>query len=166
MNMTQRMHDGLNNQINAEFWSAYQYLSMSTYLADKGYMGMAHWMMVQYQEELAHMHLIINYLISRGKRVALKAIDTVPTEWESPLAVFEVSIEHERAVSGMFHALMTMAVEDKDYAAQSMLTGFINEQVEEESNFTQQVMNLRMAQTHTAAMLMLDKQMGERVLAN
>ena len=49
--LNKKVEEALNAQINAEFWSAYLYLSMSAWCAREGKPGMAHWFEVQFQEE-------------------------------------------------------------------------------------------------------------------
>ena len=44
----------LNAQINAEFWSAYLYLSMSCRFASDNYKGIANWFKIQHREEMDH----------------------------------------------------------------------------------------------------------------
>ena len=91
--ISKRLEDAINAQINAEYWSAYLYLSMSAYCQDKGYAGMANWFAIQFKEEQDHAQIFYNYLISRGGRVLLKAIDAVETEWASPLTAFEACLD-------------------------------------------------------------------------
>ena len=52
--MSERMADAINEQINAEFYSAFLYLSMATKLEDMTLPGHANWMRVQYEEEVFH----------------------------------------------------------------------------------------------------------------
>ncbi|HDR50256.1 MAG TPA: ferritin, partial [Mariniphaga anaerophila] len=52
--LKERVLKALNEQINAEQYSALLYLSMSAWFEDKGLPGFANWMYVQYQEELTH----------------------------------------------------------------------------------------------------------------
>ena len=49
-----KMEKALNEQINAELYSAYLYLSMSAYFDSINLKGCANWMNVQYQEETSH----------------------------------------------------------------------------------------------------------------
>ena len=94
----QKMQDALNGQLNAELYSAYLYVSMSAYFQDTNLSGFANWMRVQAQEELVHAMKFYDYIISRGGRVALKAIDSPPTAWDSPESVFEATLAHEQKV--------------------------------------------------------------------
>ena len=93
----EKMLSALNEQINAEQYSAFLYLSMSAWLDDKGLSGFANWMYVQYQEELTHANKFFNYINERSGRVEVKAIEQVPTEFESVIDIVEKTLEHEYA---------------------------------------------------------------------
>ena len=161
--ISKRLEDAINAQINAEMWSAYLYLSMSAYCQDKGYTGMANWFAIQFKEEQDHAQIFYNYLISRGGRVLLKAIDAVETEWASPLAAFEHTYKHEQHVTSLINNLMHIAVEEKDYASQSRFQWFIDEQVEEEENAQEIIDKLRMIGDNGYGKYMLDKELEARV---
>ena len=163
--ISKRLEDAINAQINAEMWSAYLYLSMSAYCHDKGYSGMANWFSIQFKEEQDHAQIFYNYLISRGGRVILKAIDAVDTEWTSPLAAFEATYKHEQHVTSLINNLMHIAVEENDFAAQSRLQWFIDEQVEEEENAVEIINKLRMLEGNGYGMYMLDQELAARVYA-
>ena len=120
----------INAQINAELWSAYLYLSMSTYCQDAGFPGIANWFSIQFKEEQDHAMILLNYLQSRDGRVLLAPIDAVETEWASPLAAFEATLKHEQKVTSLINNLMALAVEEKDFALQTRLNWFVEEQVE------------------------------------
>lgn len=163
--ISKRLEDAINAQINAEMWSAYLYLSMSAYCQDKGYTGMANWFAIQFKEEQDHAQIFYNYLISRGGRVLLKAIDAVETEWASPLAAFEATYKHEQHVTSLINNLMHIAVEEKDYAAQSRLQWFIDEQVEEEENAVDIINKLKMLDGNSYGLYVLDQELAARIYA-
>ena len=124
--LSKKMEDALNAQINAEFWSAYLYLSMSSNFAALGNPGFANWFSVQFKEEQDHAMILIKYILSRGGKVTLAPIDKVQTEWSSPLAAFEDTLAHEKKVTSMINNLYALAEEEKDYATKSMLGWFID----------------------------------------
>ena len=163
--LNKKVEEALNAQINAEMWSAYLYLSMSAYCQDQGYTGMANWFAIQFKEEQDHAQIFYNYLVSRGGRVLLKAIDAVETEWASPLAAFEHTYKHEQHVTSLINNLMHIAVEEKDYASQSRFQWFIDEQVEEEEHALELVNKLRMLDGNSYGMYMLDQELAARVYA-
>ena len=161
--ISKRLEEAINAQINAELWSAYLYLSMSAYCQDKGYTGIANWFAIQFKEEQDHAQIFYNYLVSRGGRVLLQPIAAVETEWASPLAAFEATYEHEQKVTSLINNLMHIAVEEKDFASQSRLQWFIDEQVEEEENALDIINKMRMLDGNSYGMYMLDQELGARV---
>ncbi len=92
--LSNKVQDAINAQINAELWSAYLYLSMGLHFEAEGMPGIANWFKIQFQEEQAHATIFMNYINQRGGRVELKAIDAVPTAWNSPLEAFKATLEH------------------------------------------------------------------------
>ena len=161
--ISKKMQEALNEQVNAEFYSAYLYLSMVAYFESINLPGFANWMRAQTQEELAHAMKIYDYINGRGGRVTLKSIDQPPTEWESPLAAFEAAYGHEQKVTGLINELVNLAIEEKDHAANMFLQWFVNEQVEEEKSADDIVQKLRQIVDAPSVMNMLDKEMGQRV---
>ena len=132
--MKKLIEKAINKQINAEFWSAYLYLSMSAYFESINLSGFANWMIMQSQEEVSHAMRFYNHVVERGGRVKLDPIDSVETEWKSPLHVFQETYKHEQKVTGLIEGLVDLAEKEKDRATLNMLQWFIGEQVEEESS--------------------------------
>ena len=157
-----KIETAINDQINAELWSAYLYLSMSAYCYDNGYNGVANWYQVQFKEEQDHAKILFNYIISRNGKVELKPINAVPTEWDSLLNLFESTLHHEQKVTDMINDLFALTSAEKDYATQSMLQWFIDEQVEEEENAKTIIDNLKMIKDNGYGIYMLDKELGVR----
>jgi ferritin len=153
----------INNQINAEFYSAYLYLSMTAYFYNKGLPGFANWMFVQYQEELTHCNKFFNYIVERGGKVELKAIDQVPTSFENVLEVWGKALEHEQKVTAMINNIMDVAIEESDHATKSFLQWFVDEQVEEEANLTEILDTLKLIDGQGNGLFMLDREMRQRV---
>ena len=161
--LSKSLEAALNKQINAELWSAYLYLSMSTDFAAKGYPGFANWMNIQFREEQDHAMKFMNYVIARGGRVELKPISEVTTSWATPLSAFEDTLAHEREVTSMINNLNSLAVEEKDYATESMLRWFIDEQVEEAETAQSLIDALKMIKDNGFGLYTLDKELASRV---
>ncbi len=158
-----KMQDVLNEQVNAEFYSAYLYLSMAAYFESTNLPGFAPWMRAQTQEELTHAMKLYDYVNERGGRVTLKAIAEPPTEWKSPLAAFEAAYQHEQKVTGLINELVNLAIGEKDHASNMFLQWFVNEQVEEENNADAIVQKIKLMADAPGGMYMLDNEMGQRV---
>lgn len=160
--LNKKIEEAINAQINAEMWSAYLYLSMAAHCHAIGQPGMAKWFEVQFKEEQDHAKILFNYVISRNGNVTLKAIDAVPTEWNSILDVFESTLTHEQKVTAMINDLFALTTQENDYATQSMLKWFIDEQVEEEENAQTIIDNIKMIKDNGYGIYMLDKELGAR----
>jgi len=156
------MQDAINDQINKELYSSYLYLSMAAYLEDRNLSGFAHWMRVQETEEREHAMKLYDFIVERGGRVMLKAIEAPKTEWKSTLELAEEVAAHEAVITASIHALYELALKEKDYSAQIMLQWFITEQVEEERNAAEIVSNLKLIEDRGTAILMLDHRLAKR----
>ena len=158
-----KLHTAINDQINAELWSAYLYLSMSMDAEAKGYKGVANWFYVQWLEEQDHARILMNYLNSRDAKVTLKPIEPVQTEWSSVLEMFTKTLEHEQVVTSLINNLATIAAEDKDFASSNMLVWFIDEQVEEEESAREMIFAAESVEGNKYGMYQLDKELATRV---
>ena len=157
-----KMEKAFNDQINAEFYSEYLYLSMKAYFADLNLNGFVNWFDVQVQEEHAHGMGMFDYLIERGGRVELQAIAKPETNWASPLECFKQVLGHGQYVTSRINALMDVAEEVKDRAALSFLNWYLKEQVEEESTVGNVLSTLKLIGEDKHALLMLDKELATR----
>jgi ferritin len=157
-----KIRDAFNVQIQHETYSAYLYLSIAAYLHDKGFDGMAKWMRVQAMEELAHAMKFFDHINERRGAVELLAIEKPPASWKSPLDAFKAALKHEEFITGKIEGLVKLAAAEKDYASQSMLQWFIDEQVEEEANATKNVQWLEMIGDSGNGLVMLDRELGKR----
>jgi ferritin len=153
----------LNQQVNAELYSSYLYLSMSAYFQSINLPGFANWMRVQAQEELVHAMKFYDFINERGGRVTLQKIDSPPTKWASPLDVFENTYKHEQKVTGLINDLVNLAVGEKDHATNIFLQWFVTEQVEEEASADEVVQKLKLVGKDSGGLFMLDGEMGQRV---
>ncbi len=163
--ISKKMQDALNEQINAELYSSYLYLSMEAAFEAMNLPGMAKWMRAQTQEEIVHAMKLYDFVNERGSKVTLKAIDGPQVEWPSALAVFEAAYAHEQKVTGLINELVNLAVEEKDHATNSFLQWFVNEQVEEEASASDVVAKLKMVENAPGGLFMIDQELGQRVFA-
>lgn len=160
--LSQKLHDAINAQINAELWSAYLYLSMSMDAEAKGHKGVANWFFVQFQEEQDHARIFMNYLNSRDAKVELKPIAEVDTKWDSVLDMFKQTLEHEKKVTALINNLAAIANEDRDFASINRITWFIDEQVEEEESARDMIAAFEAVEDNKYGMYMLDKELAAR----
>lgn len=160
--LKEKMEQALNEQINAELYSSYLYLSMAAYFESKNLKGFANWMMVQAQEEDFHAMKFFNFVNERGGRVQLKSIAGPDTEWESPLAVFEAVYKHECHVTDLINKLVDLSLELSDHATNTFLHWFVDEQVEEEASADDIVQQLRLVGDNGQGLFMVDRELAQR----
>lgn len=160
--LSDKMQKALNDQVNAELFSSYLYLSMSAYFEAENWFGMSSWMNKQAQEEYAHAMKIFHYIQEAGGRAVLEAIEKPKTEWKSPLEVFEESHKHEIYITNRINDLVNMAIAEKDHATNIFLNWFVTEQVEEVASVDQIVNKFKMIGDNKSALYMLDRELGSR----
>jgi len=160
--ISEKMQKAINEQIQAEMGSAYIYLSMAACFHSIIMEGMAKWMHVQVKEENAHAMKFFQYLVDRGGRVELLAIDKPQLEWASPLEAFRAAYKHEQYITGRINNLMKLAYDEGDTATLVFLQWFVTEQVEEEANTSKIVQMLEKIGESTNGLFMLDHNLGKR----
>ena len=160
--LSKKLHEAINAQINAELWSAYLYLAMSMDAEAKGLKGVANWFYVQFKEENDHARIFMNYLNSRDVKVTLLPIEEVPTTWDSVLAMFTQTLEHEKKVTALINNLAAISNEDRDFASINRMVWFIDEQVEEEENAREMIAAVEAVEGNKYGMYMLDKELATR----
>jgi ferritin len=160
--MNENVENAINKQVTREFYASYLYLAMMAYFEAESLGGFAHWMRLQAQEENGHAMKLVDFLIDRGGRVELQAIDKPPRDFDSPLGVMKAALEHERKVTAWINELYELAVAERDYPAQVMLQWFIAEQVEEEKSAGDIIDQLEIAGSAGSALLMVDARLGQR----
>ena len=160
--LSKAIQHALNEQIKHEFFSAYAYLAMTAYFEDTNFPGFAKWTRMQYDEEILHGMRLFDFVHARGGRATVHGIDKPPDSFDSPLDVFEKALAQERRVTKLIYDLYEAAQKERDYGTQIELQWFITEQIEEERIFDEIIQTLNLAGDNRAALLLLDRQLGER----
>lgn len=162
--LSPKMEKSLNQQVNAELFSSYLYLSMSAYFSEINLNGCAHWMRLQAQEELSHALKIYDYINERGGRPVLETIQAPQASWKSPTDVFENVLAHEQKVTSMINQLVDLAIKEKDHATSIFLQWFVSEQVEEEASAGEVLQKIKLTGNDGGGLFMLDQELGKRML--
>ncbi|MCB0719168.1 MAG: ferritin [Bacteroidetes bacterium] len=152
----------VNSQINAELESAYLYLAMSGRMEELSLPGLARWLRLQWEEELVHAMKFYDFLIQRGAAVKLEALSKPTADFKTPLAAFEAVLEHEQYITDRIWKLNEVAVKESDYALQSLLKWYIDEQVEEEDNARNAIDSLKLVGKDGSGLFLFDREMGQR----
>lgn len=160
-----RLTEAINEQITLEFYSAYMYLAMANDAIDKGFKGAANWLGLQFHEEQMHALKFSKYLQDKDAKVVLGQLEQPRTTWANLVEMFKDVLNHEQQVTSRINALMSIAVEERDYAAQGMLKWFVDEQVEEEANVADVIWMLEMNSESKVALFQADQELAKRAPA-
>ena len=162
MKLDKKVQDALNDQVNNEFRSSYQYLAAAAYFEGGPYRGFAKWMRFQSEEERTHAMKLLDYLVDRRAAVRLEPIPEPLGKYASPLDVFQKSLAAEQEVSSQINTLYATAEGVGDYSTMNFLGWFLDEQVEEEKITSEMVDRLELAGDDANALLLLDAEAGGR----
>ena len=161
----QNVIQAINQQINSELKASYSYLAMSAWCERQNFIGAAHWLRLQSQEEYGHAMKLLDFILARGGEVELKAIAEPRRAFKFVGEVFETALAQEHEVSREIDSLYELAFKEKAFAAGAALEWFLTEQVEEEKTAREIVAKFRMVGNDGPALLDLDRELGARVSA-
>ena len=160
--ISQTIQDALNQQINRELASAYVYLAMSAWADEQNLNGAASWLRIQWEEELQHATKLVDYIAGRGGRVELTAIAKPVAKYKHLLNVFKTVLKHEEDVTSAINSIYDLAAKQKDYATQTLLDWYVNEQVEEENAPSEIISMLELVGDSASGLLMVDRHLAGR----
>ena len=164
--LKQKLTQALSDQVNAEYYSAYIYLSMSAAADGMGLKGFANWLFAQAQEEMAHGTNIYEYILERGATPTFEAIDKPPTSFASINEIFDIALAHEQEVTKSINDIATLAMLEHDHACYQFMMWYVNEQVEEEASATEVLDKLKLIGDNKGLLLSIDKELATRVFVN
>jgi len=160
--MDKQLEKILNEQITKELASYYLYLSMAAYFDAENLSGCAKWMMVQAKEEVSHGMKIFDYMVDKGLRVTLGAIEKPESDFKSVKDVFTKALAHEKKVTVLIDNIYKTAKKVGDSTTEIFMQWFVTEQIEEEKNDTDVLALLERVKEDSASMILLDKELGKR----
>lgn len=161
--MQKELHDLVNQQIQHEFFSAYLYLDIANYYADKNLPGFSHWFEMQAKEEQDHAMLFIQYLRDNGERVVLAEISAPSIDCKTIKEPLEKAYDHEKFITAAIHTIYEKAMAAKDFRLMEYLIWFIREQSEEEKSVKDILDKLCLLGENNAALYMIDTELKARV---
>lgn len=159
---SEKLLNELNKQVNYELYSAYLYMKMEAFFAEKSLNGFANFFKVQTTEERDHARMFFDFILRKGGKIALDTITKPEADFADILDVFKQALEHEKFVTSRIYELSDIAREEKEHATLSFLQWFVDEQVEEEETFQEIVDKLEFIGDNVHAILMLDAELAQR----
>lgn len=160
MAFSDRTKSAMNQQLMREIEASYSYLSMAEYCQSKGLHGFGKWLEDQSSEEWAHAMKFRAFIQDRGETVRFEAIREPANHFGSVMDVFERALEQERAVTHYINDLYALTLDEKDFASQSFLSWFVDEQVEEEKSVMGIIDWLKTMGDTPQGIYLLDRELG------
>ena len=156
--MSEKLLEMINDQMNFELQSAYEYKAMQIYADDEEFEGFAHWFGHQVREEIEHAEKMTKFL----QEVGYKAMEAPNEEFEDLLDVTKKALDHEKEVTRRIHEIAKAAREEGDERVISFIQLFVDEQVEEEDTFGKLVTRLERINGNYGGLYILDGQLAHR----
>ncbi|MDO4590230.1 MAG: ferritin [Slackia sp.] len=160
--MDRKVYELINDQINAELYSAYLYMSFADYYQEQGLSGYANYYMIQAAEERDHALIFRNYLHDNGEKIKLGAIACPDKQFDDFMGPLEAAYEHERYITARVNEIYAAASEVKDYRCMKFLDWFIDEQMEEETHADDMITKMRLFGSDAKALYDLDREYAAR----
>lgn len=134
MLISKELTAAINEEIGREFFASHQYTNIGCYCESLALRKLAALFYKQADEERMHALKFVKYLNEVGATVEIPAIPAPQATFKSVEEAVQKSLDWEREVTRGCNALMALAIDQKDYAAQDFLRWFVTEQVEEEAS--------------------------------
>lgn len=131
--LSKKLEKALNKQVRIEAESSQIYLSMASWCEVKGYGGMAEFLYGHSDEERMHMLKLIKFINERGGHAFISDLKEPPVDFKDPKTMFQQVLDHEIFVSRSINELVSITLEEKDYATHNFLQWYVSEQIEEEA---------------------------------
>jgi len=130
---SERFVEALNNQIGREFLAAHQYTAVAAYYDRLTFPRLARFFYDQAEEERGHAMKMLGYLRDTGADMELGEIAAPKNDFADHVEPIRLALENEKKVTVAIATLYEIARETNDYASESFMQWFVDEQVEEES---------------------------------
>lgn len=128
-----RFVEALNDQISRELLAAYQYTAVGAWYDRMTLPRLAKFFFGQADEERGHAMKMVDYLRDTGAELRLGQVPAPRMEFADHVEPIRLSLEYERKVTVAISSLFQIARETGDYASESFMQWFVDEQVEEEA---------------------------------
>jgi bacterioferritin B len=130
---SERFVEALNDQIGRELNAAHQYTAVAAYYDQETFPRLAKFFYDQADEERGHAMKMVGYLRDTGSNLRLGEIGAPRTSFADHVEPIRLALEHEKKVTVSISGLFEIARETNDYASESFMQWFVDEQVEEEA---------------------------------
>ena len=131
MIISNKINAAFNAQIGHELANSNQYVAIAAWFDGESLKGLAKMFYKQAEEEREHAMKFVEFILDAGGKVEIPAIPAAQNTFASAEAAAQLALDAEVRTTDQVNDLMTLAIAEKNYAAQNFLQWFVNEQVEE-----------------------------------
>jgi ferritin len=131
---SERFVNALNDQIGKEFNAAHQYTALAAWYDRETFPRLAKYFYDQAEEERGHAMKMVNYLRDTNSELKLGQVAAPKTDFTDHVEPIRLALEQERKVTVSISEIFDIARETNDFASESFMQWFVDEQVEEESS--------------------------------
>lgn len=139
------MNKALNEQVTNELGASHRYLAMAYSFDHMGLKIFAQHFIRQSNEERMHAMKIAKYISDVGGQVVIGPIAAAQGDFSSAKTIVKGALDSELTVTRQINDLVALSESEKDYATNSFLKWFVDEQVEEVSSMTELLQLVTMA---------------------
>lgn len=161
--LSKTIEDILNKQVKKEGEAAQIYLSYATWADSEGFEGVADLLFRHSGEERDHMMKVIQYIQERGGRAKISALSAPPKDPKNLQECFEKIFQHEVDNTTAIYEIVSLSLEEKDWATWNFGQWFVKEQIEEETLVMDLLDKLKIAggaKATNESLLYLDSKIG------
>ena len=131
---SERFVNALNDQIGKEFNAAHQYTALAAWYDRETFPRLAKFFYGQADEERGHAMKMVDYLRDTNSELRLGQVAAPKTDFTDHVEPIRLALEHERKVTVSISEIFEIARDTNDFASESFMQWFVDEQVEEESS--------------------------------
>lgn len=159
--LSKKLQAALNNQIAEEDFASHYYLSMASWCDKSGLHGSSKFLYQQSESEKAHMMKLFHYVNDTGSHAVVRQVKEAPQEFKNITDIFELMLEHERAVTKLIHALGALCQEEQDHSTYNFLQWYFAEQHEEERVLIYILDLIKITGVEGRGVFLIDREIGK-----
>ena len=163
--ISENMTTAFNKQAAEEAYASSVYLSMALWCDAQGYEGAARYLAASSQEEREHMENFLQYVVDQDSTPRVPAVAEPPHEFDSLPDIMKQVLELEMSVASKIHAIVDLAVAEKDHATWNWLQEFVAEQREAEIKARNILDRIAVIGTEATGLYEIDKMLGKMASA-
>ncbi|MCU0421897.1 MAG: ferritin [Bacteroidia bacterium] len=159
MLIPKKIENALNAHLELEMGAIYNYLAVASWCESNGYEGSAAFYYKQSAEEQLHFMKFFNYINQVGGHAHVPELKQPQTSYKSILETCQKSLAGENKVTQSIYKLVELSRKENDHATEAFLKFFVDEQLEEEMQFTRLIDRIKLIGGGPQSLYYVDKEL-------